>query len=52
MPSPGGNPLKTPNPPAEDILAVARALALLHARVDHEAELTNRAGAAVKGLPA
>jgi DNA invertase Pin-like site-specific DNA recombinase len=44
MPSPGGSPQKTPNQPAEDILAVARALALLHARMDHETEIADSPG--------
>jgi hypothetical protein len=33
------HPQQTAKPPGEDVLAVARALAKLHARLDHEAEL-------------
>jgi hypothetical protein len=32
-------PQQSTNPPGEDVLAVARALAILHARMDHVAEL-------------
>lgn len=38
------HPQQTAKTPSEDILAVARALAKLHARLDHEAE-TARLGA-------
>jgi len=33
------HPQQSTNPPGEDVLAVARALAILHARMDHVAEL-------------
>jgi hypothetical protein len=36
------HPQQSTKPPGEDVLAVARALALLHARLHHDAEIANR----------
>jgi hypothetical protein len=38
------NPQKLLKPPAEDVLAVARALAILHARIHHDAEIARQKG--------